>query len=77
MQPPPKQVQNGDAASRYTQSSKETPMRRTLLALACGLALSVPSIASAADDYGCDSVNFGQEVLAKLPNAKKLCRGCA
>ena len=26
-------------------------------------------------NYGCDSVNFGEEVLAKLPNAKKLCRG--
>jgi len=51
-------------------------MKRTMLALACALALSVPTIAGAADDnYGCDAVNFGQEVLAKLPNAKKLCRG--
>lgn len=51
-------------------------MRKTMLAFACAIAVSVPSIAAAADDnYGCDAVNFGQEVLAKLPNAKKLCRG--
>ena len=51
-------------------------MKKSMLAFACALALSVPSIAAAADDnYGCDSVNFGEEVLAKLPNAKKLCRG--
>jgi uncharacterized protein (DUF2147 family) len=51
-------------------------MKKPMLAFACALALSVPSIAAAADDnYGCDSVNFGEEVLAKLPNAKKLCRG--
>jgi hypothetical protein len=57
-------------------SSKETTMKRTMLAFACALAVSVPSIATAADDnYGCDAVNFSPEVLAKLPNAKKLCRG--
>jgi hypothetical protein len=48
---------------------------KTSLALACALVLSVPLVAAAGSNYGCDSVNFGQEVLAKLPNAQKLCRG--
>jgi hypothetical protein len=29
----------------------------------------------AADDLGCGSVNFGEEVLAQFPNAKAACRG--
>ena len=30
-------------------------------------------LAVAADRLGCDSVNFGEEVLAKFPNAKAAC----
>lgn len=37
--------------------------------------LVVPAIALAADDLGCGSVNFGEDVLAQLPNAKAACRG--
>lgn len=49
---------------------------RILCSIACALALSVPALASAADDnYGCDSINFSDEVLQKMPNAKRLCRG--
>jgi hypothetical protein len=49
-----------------------------IAATVCAMALAVPAIA--ADDsknYGCDSINFGDEVLEKMPNAKKLCRGIA
>ncbi|HEX5650523.1 MAG TPA: hypothetical protein VFX69_12780 [Steroidobacteraceae bacterium] len=45
------------------------------LALACAFALSASPAAWAGPNYGCDSVNFGQEVLDKFPNAKRLCRG--
>jgi len=49
---------------------------KILCSMVCVLALSVPAVAAAADDnYGCDAINFGEEVLAKLPNAKRLCRG--
>jgi len=42
----------------------------------CLTVLFVPVVALAADDAkGCDSVNWGQEVLAKFPNAQKGCRG--
>jgi hypothetical protein len=68
-------AQNAVAVRRYAQSSKETTMRRTVLAFTCALALSVPSIAAAADNYGCDAVNFSAEVMEKMPNAKRLCRG--
>lgn len=37
--------------------------------------LAVPAIAFAADDLGCKSVNFGDDVLAKFPNAARACRG--
>jgi hypothetical protein len=38
----------------------------------------VPAIGSASSkNYGCDSINFGAEVLEKMPNAQKLCRGIA
>ncbi len=36
--------------------------------------LVVPAIALAADDVGCQSVNFGADVLAKFPNAVRACR---
>ena len=48
---------------------------KTTLAIACALALSIPAVVSAADNYGCDAVNFSAEVMAKMPNAKRLCRG--
>lgn len=48
---------------------------KTAIALACAFALFAPGMAAAGTNYGCDSVNFGQEVLSKLPNAQKLCRG--
>ena len=48
---------------------------KTTLALACTLALAVPAVASAGTNYGCDAVNFSPEVMAKMPNAKRLCRG--
>lgn len=35
--------------------------------------LAMPALAVAADRFGCDSVNFGEEVLAKFPNAKAAC----
>ena len=43
--------------------------------IACSLFLGVPLAASAGTNYGCDSVNFSPEVMEKMPNAKRLCRG--
>ena len=37
--------------------------------------LAVPAIAVAADEIGCQSVNFGADVLAEFPNAVRACRG--
>ena len=37
--------------------------------------LVVPVVAVAADEIGCQSVNFGADVLEKFPNALKACRG--
>ena len=37
--------------------------------------LVVPTIAVAVDDIGCQSVNFGADVLEKFPNAVAACRG--
>jgi hypothetical protein len=49
---------------------------KILCSIACVLALSMPALASAADDnYGCDAINFSEEVMTKMPNAKRLCRG--
>ena len=44
-------------------------------AIACSLFLGMPLSASAGSAYGCDAVNFSKEVLDKMPNAQKLCRG--
>ena len=41
----------------------------------CFSMLAMPALASAADRLGCDSVNFGDDVLAKFPNAKAACIG--
>jgi hypothetical protein len=49
---------------------------KPILAIVCAFGLALPAIASAdSNNYGCDSVNFGADVLEKMPNAKKLCRG--
>ena len=51
-------------------------MKTILGPVVCALILSIPAVAAAADKgYGCDSVNFSDEVLGKLPNAKAACRG--
>lgn len=39
----------------------------------CFLMLVMPALAIASDRQGCDLVNFGADVLAKFPNAKKAC----
>lgn len=51
---------------------------RVLSLVVCALVLSVPAVASAqakAKGYGCDSINFSKDVLDRMPNAQKLCRG--
>ena len=35
--------------------------------------LVVPAIAAAQEDYGCDEVNWGEDVLKAFPNASKGC----
>ena len=42
---------------------------------ACVIALASPAVASAGAAHGCGDVNFSAEVLEKMPNAQKLCRG--
>lgn len=37
--------------------------------------LAMPAVAVAADDNGCQNVNFGADVLAEFPNAVRACRG--
>ena len=37
--------------------------------------LAMPAVAVAVDDKGCETVNFGADVLAEFPNAAKACRG--
>ncbi len=45
-----------------------------LLRAACLAVLIVPALAVAADkEYGCDSVNWGEEVVKAFPNASKGC----
>jgi hypothetical protein len=41
----------------------------------CFTVLALPALAFAAKPYGCDSVNFGKEVLEKFPNAQAACIG--
>ena len=41
----------------------------------CIALLAVPMGAIAADEKGCDSVNWGKDVLDKFPNAEKACHG--
>jgi hypothetical protein len=48
---------------------------KTTLAIACALVLAAPAAMSAGTNYGCDAVNFSAEVMEKMPNAKRLCRG--
>ena len=43
--------------------------------IVCIALVAVPAIAAAADEYGCDRVNFSEEVVAKFPNAARGCRG--
>ncbi len=50
---------------------------KTISSLVFALTLMSPAVFAADPNYGCDSVNFGDEVLAKMPNAKALCRGIA
>jgi hypothetical protein len=51
---------------------------KSIATIVCTLALAVPALAHAEEDhYGCDNINFGAEVIAKMPNAKKACRGIA
>lgn len=43
----------------------------------CVTLIAMPMYASAKDkdDLGCDTVNWGEEVLAEFPNAEKACHG--
>jgi hypothetical protein len=46
-----------------------------LVCKALCVALVAMPLAAVAEDKGCDSVNWGQEVLSKFPNAQKACQG--
>jgi hypothetical protein len=48
---------------------------KIMLATVCAFAVAVPALAGAGTNYGCDAVNFSAEVMEKMPNAKRLCRG--
>ena len=45
------------------------------LAIACALVLAAPAAMSAGPNYGCDAINFSDEVMAKMPNAKRCAVG--
>lgn len=45
------------------------------LSMVLAALLAVPAIAVAADEIGCQSVNFGADVIAEFPNAVRACRG--
>jgi len=45
------------------------------LSLVLATLLVVPTIAVALDDLGCQSVNFGADVIKEFPNAVRACRG--
>jgi hypothetical protein len=45
------------------------------LSLVLSALLAVPAIAVAADEIGCQSVNFGADVIEQFPNAVRACRG--
>jgi hypothetical protein len=48
---------------------------KRLATVACLAMLALPGIASAQAAHGCDSVNFGPQVLAAFPKAAEACRG--
>jgi hypothetical protein len=48
---------------------------KTKLSVILATLLVVPTVAVAVDDIGCQSVNFGADVLEKFPNAVAACRG--
>ncbi len=50
---------------------------KLIATITCALVLAFPALANADSNKGCDNVNFGADVLEKMPNAKKLCRGIA
>jgi len=45
------------------------------LSLVLATLLAVPAMAVAADEIGCQSVNFGADVIKEFPNAVRACRG--
>jgi hypothetical protein len=47
---------------------------KAIFRVACLAVLVVPALAVAEKDYGCDSVNWGEEVLKAFPNASKGCQ---
>jgi hypothetical protein len=61
----------------FAQTTKQGTLMKLIATITCALALAIPAVASADSSHGCDIVNFGAEVLEKMPNAKKLCRGIA
>jgi hypothetical protein len=45
-----------------------------ICAAICTAILAVPSIATAADASGCDSVNISQDVMTKFPKIRSVCQ---
>ena len=48
---------------------------RAVRRIACLAVLVVPAIAVATEEYGCDNVKFGDDVVQKFPNVVKACHG--
>ena len=51
-----------------------TRMRVSCCAASAALLLAIPVVGSAKDDYGCNDVNFSEEIVAKLPRVRDACQ---
>ena len=51
-----------------------TRMKVSCCAASVALLLAIPVVGSAKDDYGCNDVNFSEEIVAKLPRVRDACQ---
>jgi len=51
-----------------------TRMRVSCCAASAALLLAIPVVGSAKDEYGCNDVNFSEEIVAKLPRVRDACQ---
>ncbi len=57
-----------------TGVTEMTRMKVSCCAATAALFLAIPVVGSAKDDYGCNDVNFSEEIVAKLPRVRDACQ---